>query len=106
MHAAAQLGQRVNRPIPAIRGFQHHLRVLPGAGHHRGQLLAIVDDADRLQPLARLGHPHQHRTAPMQIHADILPTVIVFAHRGLLRRDGREHPDDHSGVHEERRPRS
>jgi len=49
MHAAAQLGQRVDRPVPAIGRFQHHLRVFPGAGHHRGQLLAIVDDPHRLQ---------------------------------------------------------
>ena len=31
-----------------------------------------------------LGHPHQHRPAPMQIHPDDLPTLVRFAHRGLL----------------------
>jgi hypothetical protein len=93
MHAAAQLGQRVDRPIPAIGRFQHHLRVFPGAGHHRRQLLAIVDDPHRLQRLPGLGHPHQHRATPMQIHPHVLPTVVVFAHKGPPSSNGREHPE-------------
>ena len=34
--------------------------------------------------LAGLGHPHQHRPAPMQIHPDDLLARVLFAHRGLL----------------------
>ena len=30
----AELGQGVRRPVPAVGGLQHHLRGLPGAGHH------------------------------------------------------------------------
>ena len=41
----------------------------------------------------------------MQIHPHNLLTRINFTHRGLLRR-GSEHPENASGRHEERRPRS
>ena len=84
MHVRAELGQGVRGPVPAVRRFQHHLRRLAGAGHHLPQVLRVVGDPHRLQPLAGLGHPHQHRPAPMQIHPDDLPSRVCFAHRGLL----------------------
>jgi hypothetical protein len=31
------------------------------------------------------GHPHQHATAPMQIHSDDLPALVCSTHRGLLK---------------------
>ena len=46
--------QRVGRPVPAVGRLQHHLRDLPGPGHHRVQPVHVVDDPDRLQLLASL----------------------------------------------------
>ena len=43
----------------------------------------------------------------MQIHTDKLPTLIEFAHRGLLRRNNVSTPSMRTrDGHEERRPRS
>ena len=43
----------------------------------------------------------------MQIHTDKLPTLIEFAHRGLLRRNCVSTPSMRArDGHEERRPRS
>ena len=43
----------------------------------------------------------------MQIHTDKLPTLIEFAHRGLLRRNNVSTPSMRArDGHEERRPRS
>ena len=66
-------------------------RTLPGSDHHLPQILRVVRDPHRLQPLPGLRHPHQHRPAPMQINPDELPAVIL-THRGLLHR-GSEHPE-------------
>ena len=65
MHRRTQLGQGVRGPVPPVAGLEHHLRGVPGAGHHRPQVLRIVADPGGLQQLAVLGHPHQHRPAPM-----------------------------------------
>ncbi len=86
VHRRAELGQRIDGPVPPVRGLEHHLRRFASSGHHIGQPVTGVDDPHRLQMLASLGHPHQHRTAPMQIHADKLLTLVEFVHRGLLRR--------------------
>jgi hypothetical protein len=86
VHRRTELGQRIRGPVPAVRCLEHHLRGLAGTRHHLGQLVTGVDDPHRLQMLAGLGHPHQHRTAPMQIHTYKLLTLVEFAHRGLLRR--------------------
>jgi hypothetical protein len=85
MHLRTQLGQRVGRPIPPIRRFQHHLRCLPRPGHHRPQILRVIRDPHRLQMLTRLSHPHQHRPTPMEINPNNLLTLVGFAHRGLLK---------------------
>jgi hypothetical protein len=42
----------------------------------------------------------------MHIDTHELPTVVVFAHRGLLHRMDVNTPMITRGVHEERRPRS
>src|SRR3954469_2142656 len=85
VHHRTQLGERVRRPVPPVGGFQHHLRDLPGAGHHRRQPLHIVDDPHRLQPLTGLGHPHDHRPASMQNDPHEL-LAFILTHRGLHRR--------------------
>jgi hypothetical protein len=84
MHPGTQLGQTVRGPVPAVSSLEHHLRRLTGTGHHLTQVLRIIRDPRRLQPLPGLGHPHQHRPPPMQINADELPSLVDFAHRGLL----------------------
>jgi hypothetical protein len=104
VHGRAELGEGVRGPVPAIRRLQHDLRVLAGAFHHLPQVLRVVRDPHRLQLLPGLGHPHQHRPPPMQIHPHDLPARVLFAHRGLLRRVGREHPEHRPGVHQERGP--
>jgi hypothetical protein len=81
MHRRAELGERID-----VGGLQHHLRRLAGTRHHLSQHFTVVENPHRLQMLASLGHPHQHRTAPMQIHTDKLLTLVEFVHRGLLRR--------------------
>ena len=58
------------------------------------------------QPLPGLGHPHQHRPAPMQIDPDELPDPRTSAHRGLLESMDVSTPSMRRGRHEERRPRS
>jgi len=70
--------------VPAVGGLQHHLWRLPRAGQHLAQVLRVVREPDRLQQVAGLAHPHQHRPSPMQIHPDEPPTLVQFAHRGLL----------------------
>jgi hypothetical protein len=70
------------RPNTAIGGFQDHLRRLAGAGHHGGQPIDVIDDANGLETFACLGHPDQHRPPAMQIHTDELPTLVLFAHKG------------------------
>ena len=66
-------------------------------GHHRGQPLSVIENAHGLQMLTGLGHPHDHRPPAMQINTDDLLSCVLFAHRGLLRRGGREHPESASG---------
>ena len=80
MHLRAEFGQRVRSPVPAVSGLQDHLGCLTGAGHHLPQVLAVVGDPHRLQKLAGVGHPHQHRPAPVQIHSDDLPSLVCSAH--------------------------
>src|SRR6478752_9514436 len=71
---------------------------------HLSQNVPVVEDPHRLQMFAGLAHPHQHRTAPMQIHADTRrirsqgpPLSWNNVNTSSMRaRDG----------HEERRPRS
>ena len=87
MHRRAKLGERIGGPVPSVGRLEHHLRRLAGTGHHLSQHVTVVENPYRLQMFAGLAHPHQHRAASMQIHTDKLPTLIEFAHRGLLRRN-------------------
>lgn len=49
------------------------------------QTINVIDDADRLQPITIAVHPHQHRSATMQIHPDELTiNDSMFSHHGLL----------------------
>ena len=88
VHGGAELGEGVRGPIPAVRGFEHHLGCLPGAGHHRLQVLRVVGDPYRFQLLAGVGHAHQHAAAAVQIHPDNLAACVMFAHEGPPRIDG------------------
>ena len=70
---------------PAVGRLQHHLRCTRRHGpsprrRYSGSL--EIRTVSRL--LTGLGHPHQHRPAPMQIDPDELPSLVRFAHRGLL----------------------
>jgi hypothetical protein len=42
----------------------------------------VVVDPHRFELLARLGHPHDHRPAPMQIDTHDLPAVVLCLHEG------------------------
>ena len=107
MHRRAELGERIGGPVPPVGRLEHHLRRLAGTGHHLSQHVTVVENPYRLQMFAGLAHPHQHRAASMQIHTDKLPTLIEFAHRGLLRRNNMSTPSMRArDGHEERRPRS
>jgi len=57
--------QGVNRSVAAIGGLQHHLRTLTRASRDIRETIHHVDDPDRLENLAFLGGPHNHRTATM-----------------------------------------
>ena len=78
VHVRAELGEGVRRPVPAVSGFQHHLRCFSGAGHHLRQVLRVVGDPHRLQPLARIGHAHQHAATAMNTHSDDLAACVLF----------------------------
>ena len=87
MHVRAGRLQRVDRPVPAVGGLQHHLGIRTGPGHHRRQPVDVVDDPHRLQHLARLGRPHESRCAD---GADRYRRTACPAYsdiRGLLRRE-------------------
>ena len=82
-------------PPPAIRQL----------GTSPRPAVRVVADPHRLQMLAGLGHPHQHRPAPMQIHPhDLLTLVASFTGASFVVE--REHLEHALGTHEERRPRS
>src|SRR6476661_8550542 len=87
MHRRAEFGERIGGPVPPVGRLPHHLRRLAGTRHHLSQHVTVVENPYRFQMFAGLAHPHQHRAASMQIHTDKLPTLIEFAHRGLLRRN-------------------
>ena len=61
---------------PAIRGFEHDLRVLAGPGNLSPQLRRAVGDPRGLQPPALWCHPDQHAAPPVQVHAHNLRAVI------------------------------
>ena len=82
MHPRSAGLQHIDRPIPAVRRFQHHLGIGASFLELQSQRDRIVDDPHRRQLLPRLGLTHNHRPLPMHINPDELPSVILV-HRGL-----------------------
>src|SRR5450631_4065936 len=80
-HAGTPGLQRIDGPVPAVGGLQHHLRTLTSPGHHRRQALDVIDDPHALEHLTTLGGPDAHRPATVQIDSNKLLTGIRF-HRG------------------------
>ena len=104
MHPRSTSLQHVDRPVPAVRRFQHHLGVGSGLLELQFQGDRIVDDADRAELLAAVGLPHDHRPLPMQI----VPTNCFpsYSHIGASRDSWKvSTPSIRRGRHEERRPR-
>ncbi len=111
VHLRAGPGQRVRRPVPPVCCLQHHPRVLTGPGDLPAQLRRAVRDPRGLQLPAIRRHPHQHATAPVQVHPDDLPAVAGFRHKGLptwwrrmhatssIRQERRPAPSSHQGAH-------
>jgi hypothetical protein len=79
MDLGAHLGQHVDRPIPAERGFDHHLRLRARRGDRLGQRQRIVDDLGLRHQLASGVFVHDHRPATVQVD-----THILFVHGNLL----------------------
>jgi len=73
--------QRIDRPVPPVGGLQDHLRALTRPRHRVRQTIEIIDDPHRLEDLTRLGGPHDHRPATMQINTHKLFPGIPF-HQG------------------------
>ncbi len=82
MHMRPAGLQHVDRPVPSVGGFQHHLRVGAGLLELQSQRHRVVDDPHRRELLTGLGLAHDHRPLPMQIDPDELLAVILV-HRGL-----------------------
>jgi hypothetical protein len=82
MHPRSTGLQHVDRPVPAVGCFQHHLGVGASFLELQFQRDRIVDDPHRRELLTGFGLTHDHRPPPMQIDPDELPTVILV-HRGL-----------------------
>jgi hypothetical protein len=82
MHPRSTGLQHVDRPVPAVGCFQHHLGVGASFLELQFQRDRIVDDPHRRELLTGFGLTHDHRPPPMQIDPDELPAVILV-HRGL-----------------------
>jgi hypothetical protein len=78
VHLGAGRRQRVRRPVPAVAGLQHHLRVQARPPDLGRQPRRAAGDPRGAQLLAILGHPDQHRPAPVQVHAHDLRAVVRF----------------------------
>jgi hypothetical protein len=104
MHPRSAGLQNVDRPVPAVRCFQHHLGLGASLLELQCQRDGIVDDPHRRQLLTRFGQAHDHRPLPMQIDPDELPAVILI-HRGLPLFVEVSTPSIRRERHEERRPR-
>src|SRR4029077_17020647 len=78
MHREPGVTQEIDRPVPAIGRFDHHLRAAAGRAHHLEQPQRVVVDPLTEQLLALGIHRVDHRTATMQSNPDVTST-----HRGL-----------------------
>jgi hypothetical protein len=85
VHSGAGGLKGVDRPIPAVRALQHHLRALARPSHHLGQDLPVVGNLDRFQKVTRRRGPNDHTSAPVKVDPDVLLPDVAF-HWGLLRR--------------------
>jgi tetratricopeptide (TPR) repeat protein len=86
--AEAAALQRVDRPVPAVRGLDRHRRAPAGLAHLRHQGLRVVVDPDAVQLPALPIDPDDHRPMQMQIDADPLRGRSTVAHRGPPLRTG------------------
>jgi hypothetical protein len=82
MDVSTGIAQHVDRPIPAVRGLQHHLRVLTGLRDLGREGHRIIVDTHPAEPLTDLGHPHDHRPPPVQIDTHHLASVVLCRHVG------------------------
>jgi hypothetical protein len=82
MHPRSASLQHVDRPVPAVRGFQHHFRIRACLLELQTQRHRVVDDPHRRELLAGFGLADDHRPLPIQIDPDELFSVIL-THRGL-----------------------
>jgi hypothetical protein len=85
MNLCAGGQQRVDRPVPAVGRLDDDPRTRTSLRDLRGEDLPVIGEPHRLQTLTLLGHPHHHRAIAVQIKTNNLPSVVAFAHRGLLR---------------------
>jgi hypothetical protein len=69
--------QRIDRPIPAVGGFQDHLRILAVTSHHTVETVEIVEALDGLQDLPGIGGSDHHTSPPMQIDTHELPARVL-----------------------------
>jgi hypothetical protein len=103
VHLSASLTQDVNSPVPAVCGFQDHLRALTRLRYLGRQSERVVIDTHAAESLTVSGHPHDHRPAPMQI--DTPPGVRRPLQTCGASFVGRcEHPAHPAGGHQERGP--
>jgi hypothetical protein len=56
--------------------------VFAGLADLGGQRGRLVGDPHGVQHLAGVGHPHDHRPAPVQIDTHNLAAVVVCVHEG------------------------
>ena len=83
MHLCSTVPQHIDRPIPSVGCFQHHLGVRASALKLQPQRGRIVDDPHRRELITGFRLAHDDRSLAMQIDPDELPNVILV-HRGLL----------------------
>ena len=78
MHREPGVTEEIDRPVPAIRRFDHHLRALARRADDLEQPQRIVVDPFAEQLVALRVHRVDHRPATMQIDPD-----VTSIHRGL-----------------------
>ncbi len=84
-HLEPGLGQRVDRPVPAIGRLDRDRRTRPGLRDLLDQRRDRVLDPDTLDDLALTIHPHDHTATTMQIDPHVLTRLLVtLVHGGLL----------------------
>ena len=78
MHRETRVAEHIDRPIPAIRRFNHDLAVRAGPADLLEQPERVVRDPHTINLLAVRVHRVDHRPATIQINPDVTST-----HRGL-----------------------